>query len=249
MNRLDSCIIAQLFWLCLMSRSGARFALLLALSGQLGFAWAAGPSDCGHDGVRVDGRASGLYLTAACEAIRDTWEYFRRIGLSSEPRLSVRFVEQGSKGEGPAHPSYAYADRASSRIVAFVYSDRQPWGLPWSDAWVQSFLRHELVHLAVWHFLGAKARTLPREWHEFIAYAIQLDLMAPGLRDRVLANFGSVRAFDSAAEVNEFIYGMDPEGFAVASYKTYLQGGESKLVSQLLIRAAQGWEMPPSLAR
>lgn len=111
------------------------------------------------------------------------------------------------------------------------------------------FLRHELVHVAVWHFLGAAAKSLPREWDEFIAYAVQLELMEPKLRDKVLASFSSVRAFDSAAEVNEFLYGMDPEAFAVAAYRTYRQGGGIRFISELLTRAAQDWDTPPPLPR
>ena len=77
----------------------------------------------------------------------------------------------------------------------------------------------------------------------------RLDLMHPGLRNQVLANFASVRAFASGGELNEFVYGMDPEAFAVAAYRTYRQGGGSKFISELLTRAAQGWEAPPSLPR
>ena len=121
--------------------------------------------------------------------------------------------------------------------------------MQWSEALEHSFLRHELVHVAVWHFLGASAKSLPREWDEFIAYAVQLELMEPRLRDKVLASFSSVRAFDSATEVNEFLYGMDPEAFAVAAYRTYRQGGGIRFISELLTRAAQGWDTPPPLPR
>lgn len=206
-------------------------------------------SNCGHAGVRVDGSTHSVHSGAACEAIRDTWGYFRRIGISSEPKLSVHFEARGLESDKPSHSGYAYADRGSSRIVVFVSSGRRPWGLPWSDAWVRSFLRHELVHVAVWHFLGARARALPREWHEFVAYAIQLELMEPAMRSRVLANFAAVRPFDRFAEVNEFTYGMDPEAFAVAAYRTYRQGGEGKFILDVLTKAAQGWDGPPPLPR
>lgn len=73
-----------------------------------------------------------------------------------------------------------------------------------------SFLRHELAHIAVWQILGREAERLPHEWREFIAYAIQLDLLDP--------------------EVNEFTYGMNPDVFAVGAYLTYSERGAERFV-------------------
>jgi hypothetical protein len=85
----------------------------------------------------------------------------------------------------------------------------------------------------VWR-ASKEPRRLPREWHEFVAYAIQLDLMDPNVLDRVLASRADVQPFDKLLAVNEFTYGMDPEAFAVAAYKTYRARGGAQLVQQLL---------------
>lgn len=184
----------------------AKSTLVVAALGlAMGMARGEQP-DCGLAGVHVAYTEARDHVSA-CEAIRETREYFRRIGISTQFELSVRFAARGDAPGGPSESSYAYADRATSRIVVFLSPGAQPWGLEWSEALEHSFLRHELVHVAVWHFLGERAKILPREWDEFIAYAVQLELMHPGLRDQVLAKFASVRAFDDAVEVNEILYG------------------------------------------
>jgi hypothetical protein len=75
---------------------------------------------------------------------------------------------------------------------------------------------------------------LRREWHEFLAYAIQFEMMEPALRDKALDGFHEVRAFSHLGEINEFTYGMNPEAFAVAAYKTYLDRGGSVFVGAVL---------------
>ena len=194
-----------------------RFFLALIAS-SLGAAYAGGTqSACGHKGVEVI-YVQQADLAVACEALADTLAYFRRMGFDVDPRLTLTFADpaKGKSVEGVS--SYGYVDLRASYIVVYSSSYREPWGQPWSRRIAASFLRHELAHIAVWQILGPEAAgRLPREWHEFIAYAIQLDLLDAGLRGRVLANFSDVRAFEELSAVNEFTYGMNPDVFAVAA--------------------------------
>lgn len=54
--------------------------------------------------------------------------------------------------------------------------------------------------------------------HEFIAYAIQSDLMDAQLLKELLAKYAETPAVEHLEQINEFTYGMNPEGFAVAAY-------------------------------
>ena len=99
---------------------------------------------------------------------------------------------------------------------------------------VGSFLRHELAHIGVWQILGPDARRLRHEWHEFLAYSIQLDLMDGPLVRTLLANYPDARAFGDLTEVNEFVYGMNPDQFAVMAYLTYREKGAKDFVRGLL---------------
>ena len=207
------------------------FALLTAAYGAP-FAANGEPANCGQSGVEVVYKRPAE-LSLACEALANILMYFRRIGFEFEPRFSVKFAEPKLKpAEGIV--SYGHADVRSSIVVVYSSTHRRPWGLPWSTELADSFLRHELAHIAVWQMLGAEAHRLPREWHEFIAYAIQLDLMDSKLRAEALANFADVQAAADLSAINEFTHGMNPDGFAVTAYLTYRERGGENFVRALL---------------
>lgn len=190
------------------------------------------PSNCGYNGVHI-AYTHRADLAAACEALTDTLTYFRTIGFEFEPRFSLTF-DRGELESTEGVVSYGQLDPRSSIIFVHSTAHRAPWGLAWNSKLAGSVLRHELVHLAVWEILGPEAGRLPREWHEFIAYAIQLDLMDPALLKEVLARLPDMRAFEALSEVNEITYGMDPDVFAVAAYLMYRERGAENFVRQLM---------------
>lgn len=191
-----------------MRRVRETIVLLAALCGAAPAAGAE-PANCGRKGVEV------VYtrmadLASACDGLADVISLFRRMGFEFEPRLTVKFADARRKpAEGVV--SYGHADVRSSLVVVYSSTHRQPWGQPWSPRLADSFLRHELAHIAVWRTPHSAAQRLAREWHEFIAYAVQFELMDSDLRDAALANFPHVRPFPDLAAVNEFTYAMDPD--------------------------------------
>ena len=191
------------------------------------------PSNCGYNGVHI-ADAHRADLAAACEALTDTLTYFRKIGFEFDPWFSLTFANRGELESAEGVVSYGHLDPRSSIIFVRSTVYREPSSLAWNSKLAGSVLRHELVHLAVWQILGREAGRLPREWHEFIAYAVQFDLMEPALLKEVLAGHPDVRAFEALPEVNEFTYGMDPEVFAVAAYLMYRERGGGTFVRQLL---------------
>jgi len=184
-------------------------------------------SSCGYKEVAVYGDTAELL--AACDALNEVTAYFRAIGFEAAPTVSVEFADQPADHTAP----HGYFDPAAARVVVYRSAAVLPWGLSWNLALAASFLRHELVHVMVWR-VSREPKRLPREWHEFVAYAIQLDLMGTNVLDRALASRADVQPFDDLLAVNEFTYGMGPEAFAVAAYKTYRARGGAQLVQQLL---------------
>jgi len=195
-------------------------------------------ANCGYEGVEVRYEYRGN-LDMVCQALADTVAYFRSIGFQVEPKFSLTFSRD--EGHSSGSLSYGHFEAPVSRIVVDLSSTIKPWGLDWSRQLAASFLRHELVHMAVWQIIGGDREHLPHEWHEFIAYAVQLDLMDRELLDKVLANAASVQAFTTLSQVNEFTYGMNPDVFAVAAYRTYREQGAERFVGQLL----RGEVVPP----
>ena len=222
--------------LALLVLGAGAFAAFVPQSGD-----AAQRADCGHPTFDVvfDDRAE---LDMACRALTDITEYFRGMGFEVTPRVSLRFADRPSSRSAGLSSSHGYFDRWRSQIVVHRASDVSPWGLPWPPQLAGSFLRHELAHMAVWEVVDRDRSRLRREWHEFIAYAVQLDLMEPRLREGVLAAQARVRSFKNLAEVNEFTSRMDPDVFAVAAYKTYIAEGGTAFVAQLL----RGEIVPPA---
>jgi hypothetical protein len=196
--------------------------------------------NCGNQGVTV------LYgdpaeLDEACGALADIVAYFRGIGIEVTPRITLRFADRAIVRSAERASVHGYFDGQQAEITFYRKSQVRPWGLPWSSALADSFLRHELAHMAIWEAVRGGPVKLRPEWHEFIAYAVQLDLMDPQLRRYVLNANIDVRPSESLLEINEFTSRMDPDTFAVTAYKTYLAQGAGTFVSQLL----RGEIVPP----
>ena len=173
-------------------------------------------------------------LDAACRAVADVRGYFAGIGLEVPSKLAVHFADRAGadyKGHATAH---GYFDPLRSLVVIYRLSDTEPWKQSWSPHLLGSFMRHEIVHLAVWEVLQGSSRQLRREWHEFIAYALQLDMMNPDLRQRILTAYADIDPAKDLAEINEFSYGMNPQVFAVMAFKTYRHRGAAEFVRRLL---------------
>lgn len=236
MPRWRRTIVASLLW---------GVAMASALTPQS--AGAENSGDCGFAAINViyDDPAE---LEAACGALADIVAYFRRVGFDIAPKLSLRFVDRDADHSIGQTMTHGYFDAARSQITVHRSADVNPWGLAWSVKLAASFLRHELAHMAVWQVANARQVRLGREWHEFIAYAIQLDLMDGELRSQLLANYAEAGPVKHLSEINGFTYGMNPELFAVMSYNTYLAKDGTKFIGQLLrgevASQPQSWPFP-----
>lgn len=207
-----------------------RYALALgALGTGLQVAISAAYADCGRERVTVIGDPDER--DRACVALSDVSDHFARAGFQIQFDLTVRFVAQievsdlSSVHHNPVSGYY----RANNKEIRILHtnapwtSERRPWHLSWDQEIGFSILEHEVVHAAIAQIMGDNYSRLPHAWHEALAYAIQISLMKPELRAKVLANFSAVQAFGSTLEINDVVYGFDPDAFAVAAYKTYVQ--------------------------
>lgn len=219
------------------------WTLAALMSGAFAAAAAVERTDCGHRNVEVVS-ADRADLAAACSALADTAAYFRRIGFRLQPRFDLRYEDHETHRTADPASAYGHFDSRSRRIVVHASSTIEPWGLAWDRKLAASFVRHELVHMALWEIFDGDRARLAREWHEFIAYAVQFELMDPGLRRKVLARGAGVQPFQTLEAVNEFTYGMNPDVFAVAAYRSYRERGADKFVGRLL----RGEIVPPRLA-
>lgn len=227
-------------------RSGRRCAtatilnLLCALAATVGTAAldrgaaaqsrAAGACSRGNVVVQL---ATPQQVRAACEAIADVLMYFEGIGFRIDLQVTIAF-RGDVDAEGAHKHTHGSYDPAARAIRLYAREQARPWGEAWHDV-SGSFLRHEVTHAAVVQILGMRGPALPREWHEFVAYAVQLELMEPAIRDRILERYSEVVPVRALTEINSFTHGLaDPDAFAMLVFKSYRRFGGRDLVRRLL---------------
>lgn len=188
---------------------------------------------CGHAGVKFV-NAQLRDIAQSCAALRDVLSYFGGIGLAFEPIVTIEFGAASSDEGGGWFRSHGSFDAHGLTIRLKDSAGFLAWGISTPGVLGPSFLNHELVHSAVHLILGEQVSRVPRHWQEFIAYAVQFELMTSPLRDAILAANRDISAFDDVAYVNEFIYASAPEAFAISAYKMYVAKGRGEFLRQIL---------------
>lgn len=223
-----------------MRRLQLTLVILLLTAGllqqsRIAVAGARTDSTCGYRTFKVS-HFQKAELVTSCRALADVVAYFQNIGFNFKPTGSVTFRQNiiDVTGRIPIGATRGFYDERDSKIVMIRSAHSRPWGLRWSPELAASFLRHELVHLAIRRILGDDYRRLRPEWHEFIAYSVQFELMSPSLRNSILSGHSEIMEFASLAGINEFTSRMDPTIFSIACYKTYRKNGSEELVRRLL---------------
>lgn len=206
---------------------------------------------CGYEGVSVSGAAEEV--ADACRAIDEVLSYFKKIGFQPDPEISISFQDRvyvdmylHTYGPGSKEPvgknevSGFYDSRRKELQIASgrreIQRERRPWGIKWSQSIAYSILQHELVHAIVAGLLGNEYQKLGKTWHEFIAYAVQFDLMDRELKSAVLANYPDAQPFGFPESVNAIVYAADPDEFGVSAYLYTEANGGSKFVAQILAK-------------
>jgi hypothetical protein len=117
-----------------------------------------------------------------------------------------------------------------------IQRERRPWGIAWGQPIAYSILEHELVHAIVANSLGNRYQKLAKVWHEFIAYAVQPEIMESDLKSKVLANYPDARPFQFLESVNPVVYAADPDEFGISAYLFTVANGGPKFIGQILVK-------------
>jgi uncharacterized protein DUF6639 len=221
-----------------------RALSLLILSGGLLIAFSTFAfADCGRASVRIFG-TTGERISA-CQALDEVLLYFSANGHEVDPNLVVRFkpsvyvrtenprtdLDELVSLRGSYAATVSEIQILSSTSLSF---ERRQWGLSWNAAMAYSILEHEMVHSVIIQIMGTRYVKLPHAWHEALAYAVQIDLMPLHLREEVLALYPTEEGFTNTLQINEIVYGFDPDAFAVAAYHTYRKGGRIEFLNRAI---------------
>lgn len=186
---------------------------------------------CNHAEVRV--AADPAEIEVVCTALAEVLRYFADAGFEIVPQVTISFVDEIRSTPWP-HSPHGYFDRARSEIVVARRAVDQWWDLDDKEELLGS-LHHELGHFAATAVLGDRSGRLPRAWHEFIAYSVQLELMTPATRDAVLARNSDAPAFSTLLQVNDLLAELlPPKLMALMSYKAYRRWGDQAFLERLL---------------
>lgn len=206
---------------------------------------------CGHNGVSVAGTAEEI--ADACRALEEVLSYFKKIGFQLDPEVSISFQDQvyidmylqtyGPAGKEPVGREEVSGTFNSNRKELQITSgrrelrrERRPWGIEWGQPIAYSILQHELAHAVVAGLLGSEYQKLGKAWHEFIAYAVQFDLMDRGLKSAVLANYPHAQPFAFPASVNSIVHCADPDAFGVSAYLYTEANGGAPFIGRILAK-------------
>ncbi len=202
-------------------------------------------ADCGFPDVMVIGSAEETEM--ACRALDGVLSWFAGNGQPIVPAVTIRFLDRVFC-DFPAQPSGLPACKVQvsglfdfdRRVIEITSADspyratRHPWGIDWGPEIAFSVLQHEMVHMAVADLLGPDRSHLSVAWHELFAYAVQLDLLDPHLRARILERYADAIPFRHPDNVNAVIYGIDPDLFGVRAWLFVMaNGGAAGLMSIL----------------
>jgi hypothetical protein len=193
---------------------------------------------CGYASVIIEG-AKPAEEKAACASIEKLTNYFITLGIRSpDPTIHFHFKPQVVlPGTDVRVHGYFDTDDNSIHMTHFDgQADRMPWGFVWSEAMASSFLLHEVAHLYAISYMGDNFRKLERHWHEFFAYSLQVELMDPDLKARLLQFSGGAKAFDTPTKVTAMYYEMDPESYALRAYLSSREWGGENFLKNLLDR-------------
>lgn len=227
-----------------LSLRGAAAALSLVLTAE-GYAKDK-TVDCGYEGVSIEG--TSIELERSCAALDQVLAAFKAMDVRVEPSFRLLFKEKVfidlvddpmalTEARGAVQVSAFFDDRHKRIEMTSFDSPREgrhPWGIEWRTELKDSILHHELAHMATSVALGNNYANLGKAWHEFIAFAVEFEVMDPSLRQQVLINNPDVDPFTSDTEVNEFIYGFDPDQFGLRAYLTARANGGMEFIGRIL---------------
>jgi hypothetical protein len=193
---------------------------------------------CGHSSVTIEG-AKPTEEKAACASIEKLTSYFRSLGIeASAPTIHFYFKPRVLlPGTEISVHGYFNTDDNSIHMTHFDgQAERMPWGFVWNEQMASSFLLHEVAHLYAISYMGDDFRKLDRHWHEFLAYALQIELMESELKGRLLQFNGGAKAFEKPADVSSLHYEMDPDKYALRAYLSTQNWGSQAFLKNLLDR-------------
>lgn len=184
-----------------------------------------------------------------CEGGEDAFAFLSGLGLEVPPGLVIEVLDHLPALYGVAQ--LGTFDANTGRIQVLAYSCAQSagqngllFGQPLSPDLYRGIVAHEVAHaLFDANFSGRRSRIVPQE---YIAYVTQFVAMSPQLRTRIL-QASPVGAFEDESCMSEMRYFLNPQAFAIASYRHFVGLPDGRAFVWRLLRGEA--RLPPPWGR
>lgn len=163
----------------------------------------------------------------ACAGAADAIAFLSEQGLTVDTVMWIDILDSvfTSASDNPSFRVLGQFDPRKNRIMVTstkgqreMAAEKPIFGIPYDEALFRSVVAHEVAHaIAEENFRVTEPSRLA---HEYIAYIVQLATMPAPLRQQILEH-ETASAFSSELEINPMVYAMDPDLFAVKSYRHY----------------------------
>jgi hypothetical protein len=198
----------------------------------------------GHASVLVDCTTEGISVSAAnlseaasaCEAAATADARLRALDLEIREDVRIEVTEQMDVAPGTCVALFSTETR-TLQVLPVNCLDGQPGrsnAFPEMDPEVlfESLIAHELAHAYLEQ--SAEGRQVPRIAHEYLAYAVQLDLLPRNDRMRIIEK-ASIQEPVELSDINEAILNLSPLKFAAMSWSHFSEnGGNAALVQRIV---------------
>lgn len=197
---------------------------------------------CSDTGIVIQGTELPD-LHDGCEAVKSAAVFFAIAGLSMPIGVSIRLIDGTSTPLLASHEMGNYdAGDNSIRVLAYRVALRQSrraapglGRIASRDQW-RSYIVHELAHAAIHLECGKSCPS--RALHEYVAAIAQLSSLPKGVLADLLRHYPDLEAFSRLTEITETYYAINPQFFAVKSYKHYQQQAEPQAFFRRILHPA-----------
>jgi len=232
-------------------------AILLVLASLALFSRPPGPLHFALAGARASGacaapmvrfRGAGKDFPALCRSAEAAIAFLSGLGLALRHPVQIDIVPVLSCTNRNECLGCFSASRDRIEILDLTARNqgafrRRIFGFDVDAELLGSVVGHEIAHAALHDAPEKHGRPLPRGFQEYIAHVTQLSLLGDQRRKRVLERYGDA-AFTGPEQMTAIFYQIDPEKFAVMSYRHFLATADRKAFIRRLV---EGKESPYEL--
>jgi hypothetical protein len=200
-------------------------------------------TDCGLEGVRVvseEAETAAMACDGAGRALRFMGERGfkppKPVTIRIAGRFPARYTEAKNPDGSPKYhleDVYGFYETDTSEVFMKTFAefsklppDSMAMGMAPTRELYASYVAHEVAHHV--SLLGYRGQgKMPRVQTEFLSYVAQMETLAPTVREELLRRFKAAGggSIDSAGQIGELIYSMDPQGFMIKSW-VFFKGPE-----------------------